>query len=85
MAGGLILDKLRFLTKFSRKRSLLVLLACVLLLTVVLPVAAKSQANAAEKQKVVRGVARTWIQVGKEQAEAEPDMQRENDQKSGFE
>ena len=42
-------------------------MASILLLTAILPVAAMSQANESDKQRIVQQVAQKWIQVGTEQ------------------
>ena len=61
------LDKISHSVKSLGHKPLLLILASILLLTAILPVAAMSQANEADKQKIVRQVAQKWMQVGTEQ------------------
>jgi len=58
------LNKARFLKKSFSRKSLLVVLVSVLLLTAVMPQVAPCQTD---KEKIVRQVAEKWIQVGVEQ------------------
>ena len=61
------MDKVRFLIESFGRKPLLVILVSILLLTTALSEVAPSQANEADKQKVVRQTAQKWIQVGMEQ------------------
>jgi len=60
-------NKSRFLVKPFGGKSLLVIVALILLLTTAMSEVARSQSNEAEKQKVIRGVAEKWMDIGEEQ------------------
>jgi len=61
------LNKTRYIIESFSGKSLLVILASILLLTIVLSDVARPQTNENDKQKIIRQVAQKWIQVGVEQ------------------
>ncbi|MHC4125313.1 MAG: hypothetical protein ACYSRR_02525, partial [Planctomycetota bacterium] len=61
------MNTVHFLSNSLGRKPLLVLLVSVLILTLAMPHVAWPQANQANKQKIVQGVAQRWIQVGSEQ------------------
>ena len=58
------MDRVRFSIKSIGGKPALVILLSVLLLTITLPQAARSQVAGADKQKVIHRVAKDWIEVG---------------------
>ncbi len=61
------MNKIRFMIECSGRKSLLVVLVSLLLLTTVLSEVAPSQPSEADKERIVRQVAQRWIQIGAEQ------------------